>query len=334
MVRLPRRPGFTLIELLVVIAIIAVLIGLLLPAVQKIREAANRITCTNNMKQLALAAHNYQDSYQSLPPGMDKQHVGCLVFLLPFIEQDAHFKNFSFRPDKYAFYYDDPLDVAQVQPIPRPPALYGTEGAIKTLVCPSAIAPDTIQYVYLCANYGLKDLDFKAGAPNPSHIFDTPPWSQVYGKTNYLGVAGYPGTTVPVTGGGTIPNRFRALFAYNSQNSLARVPDGTSNTLLFMEYAGGFRSGNSFGGWYGAAWAWGFDYVAFGLCPDPNNSNCPAPGGPELGISRFCFGSLHAGNILQAGFADGSVRQVKPGISANLLFALAGFNDGDVIVQD
>ena len=93
-----RRRGFTLVELLVVIAIIGVLVALLLPAVQKVRAAAQRAHCSNNLKQIALGAHGYHDAFSSLPPGstLSPSQASTLALLLPHLEQDNLYRQFDF----------------------------------------------------------------------------------------------------------------------------------------------------------------------------------------------------------------------------------------------
>jgi prepilin-type N-terminal cleavage/methylation domain-containing protein/prepilin-type processing-associated H-X9-DG protein len=341
----PRR-GFTLIELLVVIAIIAILIGLLLPAVQKVREAAARIACQNNLHQIALAAHNYDSAYGRLPPGIDTQMVGPLVYLLPYLEQDAVYSNFSFRPSLYVLFYQDPnnrppstgTDV--IPPAPTPTGRYGTQGEFKVFQCPAAPdgASEVTKYMYnqIHSPPAVPNVDCNPGSScNPKAngaVGSSAPGRLVLGHTNYLGV-----------GGDFRAPQWQALFHYNSKNSIGRVPDGTSNTIFFGEAWGGYvdwaGGGGIPSGWTGWSWAGGFQWMSFGSCPNPVNANCcPNPDNPNCpsgsqyrGLGPPEFGSLHPGNRFNIAFADGSVHYLATDMDFPLFRALVGFADGQLV---
>ena len=333
------RGAFTLIELLVVIAIIAILIALLVPAVQKVREAAARTQCLNNLKQICLSAHSYHDVYHKLPPGQDVQGFGAMVFLLPYIERDNEYKNISFQPKSGMLYYQDPKNLPYPPPYsttfpppPSPQTQYGLQPEISIFLCPQAPVPTDYKTVLLMVNYGNNGVDYpNINGPVPpfpaaaGHYFAKMPGAIVAGRSHYLPMGGY---YAPSLARSWYPTNdgFVGLFTYNSANSLAKVPDGTSNTIAFGEFVGGKITGWNPAylipdGKDGAHWGCGFNYSGFGTLSQGSND----PNG------WYLFGSDHVNNIANFAFADGTVRSINPTIDFNTWVYLTGFDDGVVV---
>jgi prepilin-type N-terminal cleavage/methylation domain-containing protein len=305
----PTRRGFTLIELLVVIAIIAILIGLLLPAVQKVREAAARTQCQNNLKQLGLAAHNYASANSDkLPPGylgnMNKtahsgyatQCVGSLVHLFPYIEQENLYRQFL---------ADMPGDYLSVNKAYGPWWDYDSawsvrNSRIKTLLCPSDDPFSAPIGAVLTETYTTSPGFFTVTIA----WFGDPAIDTQMGRTNYVGVGGDSGGINPTWTG---------PFTNRSETKLPAIADGTSNTLLFGEYLGGPEVGQRD---YSGTW------VGFGHFPTA--WTLPSPG------QWYTYGTKHSGNMVLFGLADGAVRSIRKGIDRQNFRIWAGIADGNV----
>jgi prepilin-type N-terminal cleavage/methylation domain-containing protein/prepilin-type processing-associated H-X9-DG protein len=361
-----RSAAFTLIELLVVIAIIAVLIGLLLPAVQKVRAAAARAKCQNNLKQLGLACHNFATTYGAFPLGAERT-AGAYwsSFILPYIEQDAGFKAATFSEDSGNAQWAEPWPglpasvVSFTSPDPSARNIALEENVFSLFRCPSANNPEHMLDVsgyegggwvvqrrvpsnYLGCASGTAVNDFRPPPPESNGGPACSPYGKALWKENGIFIARLDNPTVRQGG--------------MSQFRPEDIIDGLSNTIALGEAVpytddpdyqqarppqenychGGRKDHWAFGGddmdnYEGCDWS-----EALGSTGVPMNIGGGVPlsrSDPLYDAWEISFGSRHTGG---ANFmlADGSVRFIKDSITLTVFRALGTRAGGEVIPGD
>jgi prepilin-type N-terminal cleavage/methylation domain-containing protein len=331
------RSAFTLIELLVVIAIIAILIGLLLPAVQKVREAAARIKCSNNLKQLGLAVHNYEGSFQGLPPGIVQTSSTAFIpdlveygtqtgttwsyanhsffsVMLPYIEQDNVLKAAT-----AGYNLKQNWNSTANQPV--------TAIRIPTFECPSNPSNKIVN-----------------NASSPTFLPAVSDyWPITRGNNNAavwtaLGM-GFPGT-----------NEVNGVLTANARTKFAAITDGLSNTLMIGESSArneGWAAGRMYDpgtatGWgVRGAWGQGSNNIVCAGTRGPITPGAAPPGKVStaahltgaLTVNAWNQGELYAFHtgVCMVVMGDGSVKSVRSTIDMTTMLRLAARGDGNPV---
>jgi prepilin-type N-terminal cleavage/methylation domain-containing protein/prepilin-type processing-associated H-X9-DG protein len=294
--------GFTLVELLVVITIIGILIALLLPAVQAAREAARRMRCGNNFKQVGLALHNYHASNKSFPVGefnpysvpakaSDPHYFGWPIYILPYVEQQAVYNMFDFSNPAIHWYCSCSLNSDG-----KTRNRIANRTQIPAFLCPSD--PQTGDWIHTSSESvpaGIQRYGDDSAMSSMSGVADS--YLAYTSSTSY----------VPAT----YPANVDGVFGANEPCKIADIKDGTSNTLMVGEVTGAGKGTQK--GYY-----WGCGETT--STHDGINGPSTVPGGGVGGYTSG-FSSLHPGGCHFA-LADGSVSFLSQNISQSVLIAL------------
>lgn len=286
-----KKSGFTLVELLVVIAIIGVLIALLLPAVQQAREAARRMQCTNNLKQLGLALHNYHDIHQNFPmaSATGTGRISVQFRLLPFIEQQNLYDQAEYTNDYHAN-----LDLAKTR--------------IDGFLCPSGPVEKSAR---------------ATGTGDEPDAYTT----HYYGNSGPIGTNTLTGTAYQqdASSFGAVAREgvFYKLKCYSFRDLL----DGTSNTFGFGELS--FAKYANYRGWTRGALQYDATNLALLGCKTHSQPINYGKNGASLSFNAGGYGSEHPGGA-NFGMMDGSVRFVPQTVDMNVYRGLASRAGGEV----